>query len=197
MYQGLQRFGTAGQQFADRSGFVADDGDLQRLPVVFVLLERMNPRQQLIEDVAKREDIGLLAGLVAFQLLRSEVGGRSDDAAGLRDVGISIGPQGDAEVHDLHVVVGQQHDVFGLHVAMHDALGMGVGQSLGDLRHDADLVQQAERHASLNDLLEGAPFQKLHHQVGMALVLAAGVDGDDVFVPQRGRRADFQLEALE
>ena len=80
---------------------------------------------------------------------------------------------------------------------MHHAFGMGIGQALGDLRHDADFVQQAEGPALLNDLLERVAFQKLHHQVKLAVFLSASVDGDDVLVPESSRGADFHLEALE
>jgi len=36
----------------------------------------------------------------------------------------------EAEVDDLRGAVGAEHDVFGLEVAVHEALAMGVGQPL-------------------------------------------------------------------
>jgi hypothetical protein len=59
---------------------------------------------------------------------------------------------GDAEVHHLHEALGHHHHVARLHVAVHDPLGVGGGERLGDLRADGGGLAGREHAARLERL---------------------------------------------
>jgi len=69
---------------------------------------------------------------------------------------------GDAEVHHHRVAAGQ-HDVLGLHVAMHDATRMGVGERVGDVADDMNGVRDRERARARERLAQGLVLDIRHH----------------------------------
>src|ERR1700733_2853633 len=79
---------------------------------------------------------------------------------------------------------------------MDDAFVMRGSQTLRDLRgifHSASRGQSAIVHF----YAEGMSFEKFGDEVGRAVVFADVVDGEDVWMIQRGYGASFLLEATE
>ncbi len=62
---------------------------------------------------------------------------------------------------------------------MHDALGVGVVERLGDVAGDFEGLLERERGALADLLLEGVPFHHLHREERAPLVLAGGEDAHD------------------
>ena len=69
-------------------------------------------------------------------------------------------------------------------------------QRLGDLRRQVERGLEIKR-APGDALPQRAPLEQLHHDERPALVLVDVVDGADVRMVQRRRRAGFAAEALE
>ena len=64
------------------------------------------------------------------------------------DVAAGAGLLGEAEVEDLHLALGVEHQVLGLEVAVDHAGGVGVAQGVGDVAGDAEGLAQGERAAA-------------------------------------------------
>ncbi len=78
---------------------------------------------------------------------------------------------------------------------MNDPRGVGLGESVGNLR--ADLEELAGGHRLLNDEVpQRPPLDDLHRDVDHSVRGADVVDSDDVGVVQRRGRARLLLEAL-
>ena len=102
---------------------------------------------------------------------------------------------GQAEVHDLDLPGGQDVDVAGLEVAVHEALGVGEGEPVEDLLHDLELLLEPQGGALLDQVAQVGALEQLHRHVGDALLLAELVDGDDVRVGQLARGPRLLEEA--
>ena len=70
-------------------------------------------------------------------MLRRQVLGGAHDLAG-GGQGYLVSQAGDTEVGDLHPLVRSDNQVAGLHVAVHETLGVGCCQGTGGLRHDIE-----------------------------------------------------------
>ena len=89
--------------------------------------------QHFEQDHAERVDVGAVVDVrFAFALLGRHVVGRSHDRAGarlVRNLFIALGQLGQAEIEHLHEVghvpLGDEEDVFGLEVAVDDAVLVG------------------------------------------------------------------------
>ena len=86
---------------------------------------------------------------------------------------------GDAEIDHGEAAVGAEHQVLGLEVAVQDALLVDVAQREHEVAKQAHGFLRRQRLAA-EPLVEVAALEKLHHQVGMALGGAVGVDARDV-----------------
>src|SRR5690606_27766229 len=86
---------------------------------------------QFVEHRTHGVEIGSAVGLFASQLFRSHVVGCADGVP-VTGLPCTADHASDAEVHHLDGSVGAQHDVGGLDVAMHQALGVRVGQGIAD-----------------------------------------------------------------
>ena len=68
---------------------------------------------------------------------------------------------------------------------MYDAGGVRGGERVGHLRGDAQRI--GEPHAfARNQLVQGLAIQQLHDDVGLAVLFADFVDGDDIGMVQSG-----------
>jgi len=96
--------------------------------LVGATLEGHDTGQDLVGDDAEAVQVG------AFVLgsLRSQIGRCAEKGGGAGDSG-EIESFGDAEVRDLGDTVGADEDVGGLEVAVDDACGVSVRETLGDL----------------------------------------------------------------
>jgi hypothetical protein len=111
-------------------------------------------------------------------------------------VGGVLAPNGEAEVEDLDLPVGQDVDVRRLQVTVDDAPGVGKSKALADLLHDRELVGRGLEGLLLDDVQEAGPIEQLHGHVDDALVLAGLEDRDDVRMDEVRRRPRFALEAF-
>jgi hypothetical protein len=169
---------------------------------------RRAPRQQLVREHAPRELIGPAVERLAADLLRRHVQRRADlrpvsgegrqPARARVDLGrraridaVRAEPLGDPEVEHLGRTVRAHDDVLGLHVAVHDVLGVRGVERAGDLVEPAQLV--VEGAAAVADLLaQRLALHQLHHDVRPELcVLGDVVERDGVRVRQPSVRARF------
>jgi hypothetical protein len=152
--------------------------------------------QQMVAGGAEGVEVAAAIDGAAFDLLGAHVQRRAHGDAHFRErLGVGAVDAGEAEVGDLHLAAGAEHDVLGLDVAMDDARFGGFAEG-GD-----DLAEHVEHDAGLERVLAFEHFA----QVLAADVLlgdevdAAGaadfVDLDDVGVDEGGGGAGFLEEA--
>ncbi len=139
-----------------------------------------------IKDGPKREEIGAGVDRLAPGLFGCHVLGRTGDDAALRQAGVVDGPRQAkiGELHPLDTVL--QQDVGRLDVAVHHSLCMRGRQGPGGLGANAQDLLHLERPRRVEPLLERAAGDVLHDQVGQPAKLIDRMDGDDMFVPDRG-----------
>ena len=159
----------------------------------------MNAGQEFVINGPVGEQVRLrISPPAGFELLGRHVRYRPDDKALARELhAVPAGDACDAEVHDLHAAVGQQHDISGFYVAVDHSLRVRIRQPFGNLRHDPNLVEQRYRFAVLDDGFQRLSFEQLHHEIRNARLLAAFEQRHDVLVPQISGGADLDLEALQ
>jgi hypothetical protein len=90
------------------------------------------------------------------------------------------------KVHDLHDAVLADHDVLGLDVAVDDAVLVGRGQTVRRLRADFQHLLLGEGRALIAQRL---PVHMLHDDEELAVMLLDVVDGANVRMVERRRRA--------
>ena len=95
-------------------------------------LEGEPSSEHLVEHDAEGEEVGPVVDLLALDLLGRHVVGRAEELPLLGEVR-AVEP-GDAEVGDLHLVVGGDQDVRRLDVAVDHPVGVGVVEARRDLR---------------------------------------------------------------
>jgi hypothetical protein len=104
---------------------------------------------------------------------------------------------GQAEVHDLHVARGQDHDVRGLHVAVDDAVSVRVVERLRDVAHDPDRLRPGEEALVVQDRGERPALEVLERDVeeaGLGIAVDV-VDHDDAGMRQPRRHPRLHEEA--
>ena len=112
-----------------------------------------------------------------------------------------LGAGGQAEVHEERFAPVIEHEVGRFEIAVHDALAMGIGQSLGKLANDLDGLCQGHRGFAFGLTLE-AIGQRLAANEGIGDVevlalLTIFIDGHDVGMAQAGGGLGFAEEALD
>ena len=147
---------------------------------------------QLIEHDARSPDIGPAVHRLAAQLLGRHIAGCAHNGADLGHRGI-LDP-GDAEIGDLHLTLGAQHDIGGLDIPVHHAALVAVVQGGEHLLHDLEDGGHGKALATLQHLLQGAARHMLHGDPGVAVILAIIIDRDDMGVVQSARGLGFTPE---
>ena len=128
-------------------------------------------------------------------LLRGHVVQRPHERAVLRHRGSF--DSGDAEVEDPNDALPIDHDVGGFDVPVHDSRAVGEMEARADLLEVRDLVGQRKGPSRPDDVGERFAVDIFHGHVRLMIMLAAGVDRDDVRVTQRGRRSCLAEEPFE
>jgi len=166
----------------------------------------------LVQQHAEREQIAAVIQRLAARLLGRHVGHGPDHlafpgqlAADRLEPGVhvldrlllrprAVEQLGQAEVQQLDVAVAGDDDVGRLEIAVHDAVLVGVGQTLGDRNAQTWPLLELQRPTA-DDLAQGAALEQLHRNEWRAVVLADFVDHGDVGVVQRRGCLGLALKA--
>ena len=118
--------------------------------------------------------------------------GGAQNGTGL--VGVAVLGTGDAEVHDLHVAVGLDHDVLRLDVAMDDVHVVRDRKGLTNLRADFGDLALVDGTALLDGGFKVGAAYVFHDDVVRARVLTPVVHVHDVGARKVGSRRRFLAE---
>ena len=111
---------------------------------------------------------------------------------------ICPGNTGDAEVHHAQLAVIQQHNILGLDIPVHDAVGVGMLQRLEDLGDEVHGLPAGKLAAPLVEVLpQGHAVHILHDDILQIIVHRDIVHLDDVRVIQQRDGLGFVLEAAD
>ena len=136
--------------------------------------ERGTPGQHLVQHHPGGVEVGTGVDGFALGLLGGEVGGGAEDRGCLGDRRRRVGDgAGDAEVHDLDLVVLGDHDIAGLDVAVDDARAVRVLERLQDAVGVRNRTLGIQR-AALDQLLQQPSLDELHDDVRHGLRGAIG-----------------------
>ena len=138
----------------------------------------------------------MIALSIARCLLRGHVGWRPQDRARLGQLGIALDPLGQAEVGDVGLALGVDHDVRGLQVAVQDAPLVRMVDGPGDRGHRLR-GSLGSGGGFRQPLGEAAALDQLHREVAEALVLADLVDRHDVRVVEVGDRLGLEAKPAQ
>ena len=110
---------------------------------------------------------------------------------------IRAGKACDAEVRNLDRSVLQKHDILGLDIAVDDALVVGVLERAEDLERKVDRFFQNDAAAADEIILEGDPFDILHHDILDHVAETDVVDLNDIRMREDRDRLRFVFEPAE
>ncbi len=124
----------------------------------------------------------------------------ANDLIGLGKPRVATDPR-NAKIHDYgHAIihaVPQYHDVARLDVAVNHPSLVGIGQAIADVNNDPEPLRKRQGDSFLDHRVQAGTFQELHHQIGIAVLLAEVINGDDVRTLERSCRPRFRLEAIQ
>src|SRR6266705_1319260 len=184
----LQALGRNGPELAQLERLTAQPRDHQLLRVP--ALERELAGEHLEGDDAQGVEVGAGVEWLAADLLRAhELRGAEDDPGGgeLRDgrVGAALLREPEVPPHGAIAapVPYDQHDVLGLHVAVHDLQLVGVVQPRAHLAQDRDPRGDVHRPVLHLAVRQQLALQERHHEVDEPVLgLAQAHDAADVGV---------------
>jgi hypothetical protein len=103
----------------------------------------------------------------------------------------------DAEIGQQQAAIGMQQQVGGFHVAVNDAMLVGVVERAGDLVDVGQRLRDGERALPRQQLGERAIGQVGHDEIGEVVLLAKLIDRHDVGMVERGGRVGLAPEARQ
>ena len=149
----------------------------------------------MVEGGTEAEDVAAVVFFVVDDFFGGDVVGGGPDLAGL--IAAAIDEEGEAEVHDFGGAGLGEEDVGGFDVAMDKGELLGGAEAFGDLAADAEGFGFFEVAFAADALLKGAAADELHGDVEVALVIAHGVELDDVGVGDVGGDVGLAAELFE
>src|ERR1039458_2301238 len=159
-----------------------------------VARKRQPPGKQQVENDARGPDIGPAVRLLAQESLRRNVVEGADDHARLCVTGVTFQP-GNAKVDNLDVSIRLHHDVCRLDVPMDNSLLVRITQAEANLANNLQLLDKRKLASGAKQIFERISGDKLHGDVGEAILLAEFVHGDDIGMVQNAGTG-LQLKPL-
>jgi hypothetical protein len=162
-------------------------------------VERQPPAQQLVRHHAQRVQVAAAVERLALHLLGAHVVHRAEHVAvdGQRLGRRLLGVARHAEVGDHRPAGGALDEhVLGLHVAVHHAARVRVGERPRHLAQPAHHVGRWQRPARPQPRAERLAVHPPHGEVGDPVALLRAIHGHDVRVRQPRRGARLAQEAL-
>ena len=176
-----------------RAGLVRDllDGNLHHV----VSIKGQMTREHLVHHDAHRVDVTGAVGLVSFCLLRADIMHAAHCLTGQHLV-ICPGNTGNAEVHHAQLAVIQQHNILGLDIPVHDAVGVGMLQRLEDLGDEVHGLPAGKLAAPLVEVLpQGHAVHIFHNNILQMVVDRDIVHLNDIGVIQQRDGLGFVFKA--
>jgi hypothetical protein len=161
--------------------------------------------EHFVKDRSKRKNVRARVGRLSTHLLGSHVARGAEHDAGrcahrgnCRSVIVrrSLNKLGETEVQNFDPAVFGDENIFGLQVAMDDALFVRAGHTLRDLHAVLDGFALRQR-AAFHNGAQALAFEQLGNEKGRAILLADVKNREDIGVIQRGDRAGFQLKTMQ
>ncbi len=161
-------------------------------------LERGFAGQHLVEEDPERVEIGLVAdGRRAAYLLGSHISRRAEGPPRSGQLGGSLQILGDAEIGELELAVGGDHQVRRLEVPMDHVHVMGVLKCVAKLDREIDGLAPGKLAAILKQTLQGHALDIFHREIGRAFESSPGQPPDDVGMPELLEDLCFAFESVE
>src|SRR5438105_1896386 len=194
--QGFHHYGAdsgmnRGINLTRRNGFLVDNFVDDRGDVLS--RERLFAGNHFIEHDAERKNIAAAIHRAALHLFGRHITGRAHNVRGLLR-GAKLKNLSGAEVGNFDGVVGSEHQVGGLNVAVNDVAFMGELQSVAGLIQDAQGAGQRERVSAIQKSLEALAFHQFHGDVVQPVFFAGVEDHHDIGVSEQAGGACFGLE---
>ena len=188
-----QRVGHLRCQLMQRAGLVRDllDGNLHHV----ICIKGQMTGEHLVHHDTYRVDVAGTVGLVPLGLLRADIMHAAHGLTGQQLI-ICPGNACDAEIHHAQLAIIQQHNILGLDVPVHDAVGVGMLQRFEDLGNEVHGLPAGKLTTTLVEVLaQGHAVHILHNDILQMVVDRNVVHLDDVGVVQQRDGLGLILEA--
>ncbi len=152
--------------------------------------------QARVQKATERVDVTARVGRFSAQLLRRHVVERSDPPARVRGARPLVGEPRDPEVRQIRVGVAEQN-VRRFDVAMHQAPLVGRVERTCDLVSDLGCLHGRQPSPRTQQSLQVRPIDISHHQIEVAILLPRPVDGDHVWMIDRGHQSGLTLKTAK
>ena len=170
-----------------------------------VALESARAGNNFVEDGAETENVGAMIDDVAAHLFGRHVADGAENRAGRSGGGRGDGGAagagtcaegrllGQAKIENFYAVVVGDENVFGLEVAMHDALVVCGGETVGKMQREVRDFALRERTA-FHAFAESVAFQVFGDEVVRGVLRADVVDSQKIWMADGAEDARFVFE---
>jgi len=158
-----------------------------------IATEGPNAGRHLVENDTQREKVGTAVLQMTENLFRGKIGRSSQQisaAGGLRR------KAGNAEVAQLHLMLGSNENIGGFHVAMNDFGAMGLAQCCGKIARPHGYARKRQR-AGVEKRLQRFALNIFHDEIRRAVLVGADIEeGHDVGMREAANDLGFAEELL-
>ena len=155
--------------------------------------ERRSAGEAFVQHAGQRVHVGAMRDRADVEAFGRHVDIGADRHPGLGHRAVTLGVR-DAEVGEVGEIGGRHQDVGGLHIAMHQAAGVGGVQRRGDLLDDSDRAVRAHRPAPTQHSPQVVAGHQAHVDEEDPVDHTPVVDRDDMRFGQLGRGLGFAAE---